>query len=81
MLPAIDPAWFWPALMVLGLAVATWGLTLLRRSGRTPLAPGPAGSASPSASASASAILAERLARGEIDEAEYHARMRALHGE
>lgn len=60
-------AWVWMTLVM----ITFWGLvawvvlTLFRRSGRS----GP----------DADAILDERLARGEIDEDEYHRRRRTLH--
>jgi len=60
------------SLLILGLSIG--GVTLLiRRLDRTPSAPSAFG-------ISAEAILAERYARGEIDDQEYQQRLAVLRG-
>lgn len=76
--------WIWPILLVIGLGVLVWGLTRARRgapSDAPPSAP-PGAPSDPGphqqAGDSARAILRQRFARGEIDEAEFRERMRLL---
>ncbi|WP_046776740.1 SHOCT domain-containing protein [Streptomyces yangpuensis] len=69
--------WGWVAMsfsMVLVVALAVAGVVVLVRSVDR-YAPGPA---QPSAVPSAKQVLAERFARGEIDEEEYEQRLTAL---
>lgn len=69
---------FWALLTIaLGLVIA-WILRSTRSSTATPGAPGPTAAAGRAATSSAEQILAERLARGEIDPEEYRARIEAL---
>jgi putative membrane protein len=68
--------WGWFAMtasIVLLLALVVGGMVLLARVGQQP--PQPFASPPPR---SAEELLAERLARGEIDEEEYRRRLRAL---
>lgn len=67
-------AWVWPVVLLRGVAALAWGLTLLRRAGATESARRMPGEGDDTAHA----ILAERLARGEIGEDEYQQRMRVL---
>jgi uncharacterized membrane protein len=75
--PGDAPA-FWPVFPItfglFWIVVAVGAFYLLRR--RTATSAASAASASPMSKARA--VLAERFARGEIDEDEYHARMAAL---
>ena len=72
--PAI---WLWPVVLLAGLVLVVVGMVLLRRSPRvTPPGPGAGGAARQASSAQE--ILEERLARGEIDVAEYERRAAAL---
>jgi len=71
----------WGIVMVFGM-LGIWALIALAivwivRSTRTPVVPPPGGSASIGAK-TAEQILAEQLARGEIDPEEYRARLNAL---
>ena len=65
--------------VAVGLAVAALVTWLLRR--RQPAAGSTPAVAHPSPTASAEAILAERLARSEIDPTEYRSLLAALRGE
>lgn len=67
-------AWLWPVVMLVGLAVAAWGLMLLLRH-RAHQRATPVVSEVHDASR---AILADRLARGEIGQAEFRRRMDVL---
>lgn len=72
--------WGW-ALATIGMVVfwgvlITAGVALFRYLSRSPQQP----PATPGAPQSPEAILAERFARGEIDENEYRDRLAALHG-
>ncbi len=70
-------AWVWPVVLVAGLVLLGVGVVLLRRaSPTTPPAGGDAAGARPASSALA--VLDERLARGEIDRAEYLRRAAVL---
>jgi len=66
--------WAW-SLMALVMAafwaLVIWGVMWLLRSTSRPSGPGPT-------ERSAEAVLAERFATGEIDEAEYRSRLEAL---
>ncbi|MFD7782082.1 SHOCT domain-containing protein [Streptomyces nojiriensis] len=69
--------WGWVAMtfsMVLLVALAVAGVVLLLRS----VDRFPSGPAHPPAAPSAKQVLAERFARGEIDEEEYEQRLTAL---
>lgn len=63
--------------MLVILAVLAFALVWLVRSTRTPTLPPPTSSPSGTATG-AEQILAERLARGEIDPEDYQARLAAL---
>ncbi len=66
--------WVWPVVLLLSVAALVWGLMLLRRAGaRDPARRMPDGGDD-----TAGAILTERLARGEIGQAEYQQRRRVL---
>lgn len=66
--------WVWPIVLLLSVAVLVWGLMLLRRAGVR----GSARRVPGGGDDMAGAVLAERLARGEIDQAEYQQRRRVL---
>ncbi|WP_251857805.1 SHOCT domain-containing protein [Herbiconiux sp. L3-i23] len=74
----------WIPLLVIPLfwiAFFTLLFVLLRRRGRGPWGPGPwaqGGPGNPWAQRSAEQVLAERFARGDIDETEYRARLEVL---
>jgi putative membrane protein len=74
-----DAPAFWPVFPItfglLWVAVLVGGFYLLRRTGRR------AEPAAADPQSSARKILAERFARGEIDEEEYYTRMSALRQE
>ncbi|MFB7462327.1 SHOCT domain-containing protein [Streptomyces sp. NPDC056224] len=67
--------WAWVAMfsMVLLVALAVTAIVLLLRSDRFPAHP-----AEPRAAPSAKQVLAERFARGEIDEEEFERRLTVL---
>lgn len=68
----------WALLTIaLGLAIV-WILRSTRSTMASPAGPGPTTAAGRPATSSAEQILAERLARGEIDPEEYRARIEAL---
>jgi putative membrane protein len=69
---------YWVGLMVLGVVLARWAL----RPGRQP-APGDPQyqGGPPRRGPDPERLLAERFARGEIDEAEYRSRLAVLRGE
>ena len=78
--------WGW-ALATIGMVVF-WGVLIaagvglfryLAHNGQQSQPPGPS-AAAPNAPQSPEAILAERFARGEIDESEYHTRLATLRG-
>ena len=62
--------------LAVGLAVV-WGARSTAAPSQSPLEP-PAGSTTRKATSGAEQILAERMARGEIDTEEYQARLEAL---
>ncbi len=66
---------FWGVLITAGVALFRY----LAHTGQQPQPPGPS-DAAPNAPKSPEAILAERFARGEIDENEYHTRLATLRG-
>lgn len=69
-------SWLLMSLMMLAIVVlVAWGLFLLWRASGAPAA----ASTSPAPARTPEAILAERLARGEIDAEEYRERLDALH--
>jgi len=69
---------FWALFTIaLGFAIV-WILRSTRSTTASPAAPGPTAAAGRPATSSAEQILAERLARGEIDPEEYRARIEAL---
>lgn len=68
-------SWLLMSLMMLVIVVlVAWGLLLLWRASEAPAA-----RTSPAPARTPEAILAERLARGEIDAEEYRERLDALH--
>ncbi|CAN5373346.1 hypothetical protein BH09ACT10_BH09ACT10_03880 [soil metagenome] len=71
----------WGSVMILGMVglwvVAAVGFWLVIRSTRV-VGPGGASVGAPSTTGSAERILAERLARGDIEESEYESRLRTL---
>ncbi|MFZ9630356.1 MAG: SHOCT domain-containing protein [Ilumatobacteraceae bacterium] len=78
-----DRPWLW--LLGMAMMVVFWGgliwavISLVRRgSGGAPVAGQPTAVAPPTSRVSAEEILAERLARGEIDPDEYRVRLEAL---
>ncbi|MGZ4667523.1 MAG: SHOCT domain-containing protein [Blastococcus sp.] len=71
--------WGWVAMtigLVLVLGLLVLGGVLVARAGRRP----PDGSYPPPTAPPAEQVLAERFARGEIDEEEYRRRLAALRG-
>lgn len=69
-----DLVWGWPVVLLIGVAALIWGLMLLRRaSGAESARRRP-----DEGHDTARAILAERLARGEIGEVEYLQRRSVL---
>lgn len=72
---------FWGVLIAVGVALFRYlSRGSQERSGQQPSNPNPSGQQQPPTSPSPEAILAERFARGEIDEDEYHTRLAALRG-
>lgn len=69
---------FWALLTIAVGFVIVWILRSTRSMTASPAAPGPTTAAGRAATSSAEQILAERLARGEIDPEEYRARIEAL---
>ncbi len=69
--------WVWPVVLVAGLVLLAVGLVLFRRSSRV-APPATGDNAAIRAVSSARAVLYERLARGEIDVAEYQRRAAVL---
>ena len=65
-----DLVWVWPVVLLLSVAALVWGLTLLRRAGKS----APRGRGEDTARV----ILDERLARGQIGLEEYQQRRRVL---
>ncbi len=70
-------AWVWPAVLVLGLGLLVTGLRLLRGAPRS-TTPGGTTGTERTAPGTARAVLDERHARGEIDDAEYTRRRSVL---
>ncbi len=68
------PLIFWALLLATIVALAL----IRRRRGWPPVGPGMGPWGYPDASRSAESVLAERFARGEIDETEYRARLEVL---
>ena len=71
--------WWWMSIMMFVVVGGLiWvGITLVRHGNRTPH-PQALGTATPPASATPQALLAERLARGEIEPDDYRQRLNAL---